>query len=226
VRWTQSLIPTMKESPEGAEIPSHVHMLRAGLIGQVMAGSYTYLPLGLRALRKADPKFDLAHLDRTEGPVWRLVTERPPHLLDPKYATWDAMLLATLDATIDGLAPGKASLADCTWGTYNRTKSQHPLSRAISQLSRWLDMPSEPLPGDTANMPRIQGPSVGASQRMAVAPGHEDQGYFHMPCGQCGHPWSPHYADGHPAWVHGVRTPFLPGPTIHVLVLYPADASP
>ena len=52
--WTRTLIPTMKESPEGAEIPSHVLMLRAGLIHQVMAGAYTYLPLGLRALKKAE----------------------------------------------------------------------------------------------------------------------------------------------------------------------------
>src|SRR5687768_2999439 len=44
----------MKETPEGAEIPSHVLMLRAGLINQLMAGAYTYLPLGLRALRKAE----------------------------------------------------------------------------------------------------------------------------------------------------------------------------
>jgi len=52
--WSQTLIPTMKETPEGAEIPSHVLMLRAGLVAQVMAGAYTYLPLGLRALRKAE----------------------------------------------------------------------------------------------------------------------------------------------------------------------------
>lgn len=52
--WTRTLIPTMKESPEGAEIPSHVLMLRAGLIYQVMAGAYTYLPLGWRALKKAE----------------------------------------------------------------------------------------------------------------------------------------------------------------------------
>jgi prolyl-tRNA synthetase len=52
--WTQTLIPTMKETPEGAEIPSHVLMLRAGLISQVMAGAYTYLPLGLLSLRKAE----------------------------------------------------------------------------------------------------------------------------------------------------------------------------
>ncbi len=43
----------MKETPEGAEIPSHVLMLRAGLISQVMAGAYAYLPLGLKSLHKA-----------------------------------------------------------------------------------------------------------------------------------------------------------------------------
>jgi len=54
VRWSQSFIPTMKEDPSDAEIPSHKLMLRAGLVRQLMAGAYTYLPLGYRALRKAE----------------------------------------------------------------------------------------------------------------------------------------------------------------------------
>ncbi|MCA9101871.1 MAG: proline--tRNA ligase [Planctomycetales bacterium] len=54
MRYSQTLIPTMKETPEGAEIPSHVLMLRAGMISQVMAGAYSYLPLGWRSLRKAE----------------------------------------------------------------------------------------------------------------------------------------------------------------------------
>jgi prolyl-tRNA synthetase len=54
VRWSQTLIPTMKEIPSDAEVPSHQLMLRAGLIRQLMAGAYTYLPLGYRALRKAE----------------------------------------------------------------------------------------------------------------------------------------------------------------------------
>ncbi|MGI5832742.1 MAG: proline--tRNA ligase [Thermoguttaceae bacterium] len=53
MKWSQTLIPTMKEIPDGAEIPSHILMLRAGMISQVMAGAYSYLPLGLRVLRKA-----------------------------------------------------------------------------------------------------------------------------------------------------------------------------
>ena len=43
----------MKETPNGAEIPSHIFMLRAGMISQVMAGAYAYLPLGWRCLHKA-----------------------------------------------------------------------------------------------------------------------------------------------------------------------------
>lgn len=54
MRWSQTLIPTMKEVPADAEVPSHQLMLRAGLIRQLMAGAYTYLPLGLRALKKAE----------------------------------------------------------------------------------------------------------------------------------------------------------------------------
>ena len=54
MRWSKTLIPTMKEVPADAEIPSHQLMLRAGLIRQLLAGSYTYLPLGYKALRKAE----------------------------------------------------------------------------------------------------------------------------------------------------------------------------
>ncbi len=54
MRWNQTLITTQKEAPDGAKIPSHILMLRAGLISQTMAGVYSWLPLGLKALRKAE----------------------------------------------------------------------------------------------------------------------------------------------------------------------------
>ncbi len=54
MRWSQTLLPTLKETPSDAEVPSHQLMLRAGLIRQLMAGAYTYLPLGLRSLKKAE----------------------------------------------------------------------------------------------------------------------------------------------------------------------------
>jgi prolyl-tRNA synthetase len=46
------LIPTLKETPADAVAPSHVLLLRAGMIRQLGAGAYTYMPLGLRVLQK------------------------------------------------------------------------------------------------------------------------------------------------------------------------------
>ncbi len=54
MRWSDLLIPTLKETPQDAEIPSHQLMLRAGLIRRLGSGLYTYLPLGFRSLRKVE----------------------------------------------------------------------------------------------------------------------------------------------------------------------------
>ncbi len=54
MRTSQSLIPTLREDPGEAETASHRLMLRAGMIRKVAAGIYTYLPLGLRVLRKIE----------------------------------------------------------------------------------------------------------------------------------------------------------------------------
>jgi prolyl-tRNA synthetase len=51
--WTKTLIPTLRQDPSEAEVPSHRLMLRAGLVRQLSAGVYTYLPLGWRSLHKA-----------------------------------------------------------------------------------------------------------------------------------------------------------------------------
>ncbi len=54
MRWSQFFIHTTKETPKDASAPSHQLMLRAGLIRQLAAGIYSYLPLGYRALRKVE----------------------------------------------------------------------------------------------------------------------------------------------------------------------------
>jgi len=50
--WSQTFIPTLKESPADAEITSHKLLLRAGLVRKLGAGLYSYLPAGLRVLQK------------------------------------------------------------------------------------------------------------------------------------------------------------------------------
>src|SRR5471030_259306 len=54
MRWTQTFIPTLREAPADAEIVSHKLLLRSGLIRKLAGGVYTFLPLGLRALRKVE----------------------------------------------------------------------------------------------------------------------------------------------------------------------------
>jgi prolyl-tRNA synthetase len=54
MRVTQFLLSTLKETPSDAEVVSHRLMLRAGLIKQLARGIYTWMPLGLRALRKVE----------------------------------------------------------------------------------------------------------------------------------------------------------------------------
>ncbi len=54
MRSSQVLIATLKETPADAEIVSHQLMLRAGLIRRLASGLYTWLPMGLKVLRKAE----------------------------------------------------------------------------------------------------------------------------------------------------------------------------
>jgi prolyl-tRNA synthetase len=54
MRWSQYPVNTAKETPSDAEVVSHQLMLRAGLIRKLAAGLYTWMPLGLRAMRKVE----------------------------------------------------------------------------------------------------------------------------------------------------------------------------
>ncbi len=170
---------------------------------------------------EADASFDYTTVRRREGPIWRLVTEAPPHLLDPRYATWKEMLVDAVDTTIaEVMRDGSGSLDQRRWSEFNVTAFRHPLSAALPIVGRWLDMPRHEIPGDLYT-PRMAWGSVGASERMVVSPGREAEGIMHMPTGQSGHPLSPFYANSHDAWVNGEPTPFLPGPALHTLRLAP-----
>jgi penicillin amidase len=150
------------------------------------------------------------------------VNARPPHLLDPRFPDWEAWLADIAAETVrerPAACPDDAS--PCPWGRVNTAAIRHPLSNALPALAWLLDMPAEPLPGDWS-VPRVQSPDFGASERFAVSPGREADGYFHMPGGQSGHPLSPFYRSGHDAWVRGEATPFLPGEAVHALRLVPA----
>lgn len=156
-----------------------------------------------------------------EDAVWQLAHEQPAKLLDPAQPSWEALLLAAADDVSTDVEKSGGSLAQFTWGARNTLRMQHPFGRFLpALLARFLDMPAVQLPGDS-DMPRVQTPRFGQSERMVVSPGHEAEGILHMPGGQSGHPLSPFYRAGHEAWVKGEPTPFLPGPALHTLTLTP-----
>jgi penicillin amidase len=156
-----------------------------------------------------------------EAAGWRLANERPV-AMPPPGGDWRAFLLARIDAAIATLAKDCGSLKNCTYGKRKPVAIRHPLSRAIPLLSGLLDMPTTELPGDH-HMPRVQDGAFGSSERMAVSPGHETDGYLELPGGPSGHPLSPYYRSGFDDWVKGVPTPLLPGPAVHTLSLTPAS---
>jgi penicillin amidase len=239
VRWRELLLEILDDEALASE--NHHRELRAIVdgwdgrasvesVGYRMVRAYRSFLSGsvletLTATAPAvDERFRHGHLWQTEGAVWRIVTERPTHLLAPEYDSWEELLLAEVDHVIDYFTEDGANLGDHSWGKRNTARIRHPLSSALPILGKWLDMPAEPLPGDS-NMPRVQSPTFGASERFVVSPGHEETGIFHMPCGQSGHPLSPFYRAGHEAWVTGTPTPFLPGETLYTLVLRPTLVS-
>jgi len=79
MRWTQALLNTLREAPAEAEIASHRLMLRAGLIRKLGAGLYTFLPLGLRALRKVE-KIVREEMDRAGALEVLMPGLQPPEL--------------------------------------------------------------------------------------------------------------------------------------------------
>lgn len=156
-----------------------------------------------------------------EAAVWAMIQQRPANLLDPRYADWPDLLRTAAARVATDLGKQPGGMPSRSWGEANVAAIRHPLSRALPALfSRWLDMPAQPLPGDT-NMPRVQAPSFGASERFGIMPGHEAESYLEMPGGQSDHPLSPYYGAGHRDWVAGRATPLLPGPAQHTLILQP-----
>ena len=159
-------------------------------------------------------------LPQLEGVAWPLLQQRPLHLLPPAYDSWHALLEDAAAEVLKELSAAGPP-AERTWGERNTAAICHPLAGALpGALADALCMPRDPLPGDS-HMPRVQSPGAGASQRMVVSPGKEEDGIAHMPGGQSGHPLSPFWGTGHDAWAEGRATSFLPGETRYTLRLVP-----
>lgn len=173
-------------------------------------------------VRQTDPAFKLPRLSQAELIVWQLIEQQPQHLLPASYKNWEELLHRCAQHIATQMQQD-GGITEKSWGEANAARIRHPLSQKLpAWIAQWLDMPNDPLPGDH-NMPRVQAPDFGASQRSAVAPGQEEQGYLDMPGGQSGHPLSPYYGSGHANWVSEKPTPFLPGAPERQMALVPSS---
>ncbi len=88
MRCSQLYLPTLKEAPADAEIKSHQLMLRAGMIRKLASGIYTWLPLGLRVLRKVEAiiREEMNRINAQEI----LMPNLQPAELWQESARWDA----------------------------------------------------------------------------------------------------------------------------------------
>src|SRR5213594_895769 len=98
MRWTHTLIPTLKEAPADAEIPSHKLVLRAGLLRKLASGVYTFLPLGLRALRKIE-QIVREEMDRAGALETLMPALQPPEIWQQsgRYETMKDVLFKVRD---------------------------------------------------------------------------------------------------------------------------------
>ncbi|MCX6899775.1 MAG: proline--tRNA ligase [Verrucomicrobia bacterium] len=107
MKWNQTHIPTLKESPAEAEIPSHKLMLRAGLMRKLAGGIYTFLPLGLRAYEKVE-RIVREEMNRAGAIEIRMPALQPKELWQ-RGPRWDAaqrVMFAASPADGSKFAPG------------------------------------------------------------------------------------------------------------------------
>ena len=99
MKWTQTLIPTLREAPSDAEILSHKLLLRAGLIRKLAGGVYTFLPLGLRALRKVE-RIVREEMDRAGAVEVLMPALQPPEIWQQsgRYETASNVLFKLKDS--------------------------------------------------------------------------------------------------------------------------------
>jgi prolyl-tRNA synthetase len=98
MRWSQTFIPTLKETPADAEIVSHQLLLRAGLVRKLTGGLYTFLPLGVRALRKVE-RIIREEMDRAGALEVLMPALQPPELWQQteRYETMRDVLFKVRD---------------------------------------------------------------------------------------------------------------------------------
>ena len=185
------------------------------------------LPPLVAACAAADPRFD--YLGRRpnqgsrqwEGPLWALVTERPAHLLDPRYARWEDLLLALARRGARRADAGRRAARAAHLG-----RAQHHADPAPALARRAAPRALARHAARAAARRREHAARPGPVERRLRAARASRRGARSRATSTCRRARAATRSrrttrDGHAAWAKGEPTPFLPGPAVHVLTLVP-----
>ena len=163
-----------------------------------------------------------------DGPLQRIIDSDREDLLPDRGAhrDWAAFIASVLERSARRLVErsGVTSIDNLTWGKINTVKVFHPVAGGLPLIGPFFNMPVASLPG-CLECVRFSAARVGASARMVVAPGHEENGILELPAGQSGQLGSSYYDDQEASWVAGLPAAFLEGKVMHKLTLVPTVVS-
>ena len=135
MRWSQFLIPTVKEVPAEAEIASHQLMIRAGLIRKLASGTYTYMPLGYRSLLKV-MQIVREEMNAADAQEIFMPIVQPIELWEQtgRDVVYKDILGVFTDhhGRKNALAPTALEMVRRSWG--GMTAADHPLGEVVQKL--------------------------------------------------------------------------------------------
>lgn len=136
-----------------------------------------------------------------------IVAHRPPRWLPQGYSSYDDVLVAAVQKTVDSERAPK-DLKKWRWGSEFPVEVQHPVLGSIPVLSRFSGTGSRAQSGSGSTVKQV-GTDFGPSERMTVDFSNLDRSTLNIVIGQSGHVLSPHYKDQFAAW-YGDSTFQLP----------------
>lgn len=195
-----------------------VRRFRSTVINQLLA------PIG-QTLESYD--MSTTHLLRgIEPSIWAILKQQPQSWLPKQNDDYNSFLISAYNNTkarlIEKYSASSDDLIKLRWGNANKLLIKHPFSGTLGPLSNLVDMPAVEGFGDSY-MPAVQTNSFGASERLIVRPGDEDNAILTVPGGQSGHFLSPYYRSGFDGYAAAADTPLLPSAPIHTITFSPID---
>ncbi|MBZ5629615.1 MAG: penicillin acylase family protein [Acidobacteriia bacterium] len=139
--------------------------------------------------------------------VWleNLLTDQPQRWLPKTYKSWDDLLAATVEQTINGKGVPR-DLSSWHWGQAHPVYLQHPIFGRVPLLRRWTGPGTQPQSGDGTTVKQV-GFGFGPSERLTVDFANLDASTLNIVTGQSGNFLSAYYMDQWQAWYQGTTFP-------------------